>query len=235
MADGSVEVEFAPHFNNAAHEKRAAQMGMWLFLVNEVMLFAGLFTAFFMYRYMYTETFRYMALMHLDAGWGTANTVVLLLSSFTVLCAVLAAKQKKSRTAGMWLLATIAFAGVFLVVKYFEYSHKIHVGTLPGQYFSLDLAKELAANATNTNIKDAEIDLTKVGPGASMFFTLYFFITGLHAIHILIGMGILAWLAVRCFRGEFDRRADTAVELGGMYWHLVDLIWIYVYPMLYLL
>jgi len=235
MSEGSVGVSNAPHFNSGAHERRASQMGMWLFLVNEVMLFAGLFTAFFMYRYMYTDTFRYLALKHLNWQMGTVNTVVLLLSSFTVVGAVHAAKHKQSKQAGWWLLATIGFAGVFLVIKYFEYSHKIAVGTLPGKFFSFDLASDIARAATDSNIKDAEIDLSKVGPGASMFFTLYFFITGLHGLHVLIGMAILLWIAIRAFRGEFARRPDTAVELGGMYWHLVDLIWIFVYPMIYLL
>ena len=241
MSD-SVAVDFtehAPHFNSAAHEKRAAQMGMWLFLVNEVLLFAGLFTAFFMYRFMYTDTFRYLAFVELDWVMGTVNTGVLLASSFTVVLAVQAARARKSTLVGIWLLATIGFAGVFLVIKYFEYSHKLHEGLLPGQYFSYDLAQSVANTKLDhvkmEHIVDAKINLDNVGNGAPMFFTLYFFITGLHGIHVLIGMGLLGWMALRAFRGEFARKNDTPIELSGMYWHLVDLIWIYVYPMLYLL
>ena len=147
MSDASAAtgfLEHAPHFNSAAHEKRAAQMGMWLFLVNEVLLFAGLFTAFFMYRFLYTDTFRFLAFAELDWVMGTVNTGVLLASSFTVVLAVQAARAHKSKLVGIWLLATIAFAGAFLVIKYFEYSHKIHEGLLPGQYFSYDLSESVA-------------------------------------------------------------------------------------------
>jgi cytochrome c oxidase subunit 3 len=240
MSDASVAfVEHAPHFNSAAHEKRAAQMGMWLFLVNEVLLFAGLFTAFFMYRFMYTDTFRYLAFVELDWVKGTINTAVLLASSFTVVLAVQAARARQSTMVGVWLLATIGFAFVFLVIKYFEYTHKIQEGLLPGPYFTYDLAESIAKVRGNpeqmSHITDANINLSNVGNGAPMFFTLYFFITGLHGIHVLIGMGLLGWMAVRAFRGEFARKNDTPIELSGMYWHLVDLIWIYVYPMLYLL
>jgi cytochrome c oxidase subunit III len=235
MADGAASLDYAAHFNSAAHEKRAAQMGMWLFLVNEVLLFAGLFCSFFVYRYMYTDTFRYLALKHLDWTMGTVNTVVLLLSSFTVVGAVHAARHKKSTQVGWWIVATIGFAGVFLVIKYFEYSHKIHVGTLPGKYFSFDLVKDVLEHGLDTDVVANEIVTANVGRGASMFFTLYFFITGLHGLHVLIGMGILAWIAARAFKGEFNTKKDTAVELSGMYWHLVDLIWIFVYPMIYLL
>ncbi len=240
MSDSVVAfTEHAPHFNNAAHEKRAAQMGMWLFLVNEVLLFAGLFTAFFMYRFMYTDTFRFLAFAELDWVMGTVNTGVLLASSFTVVLAVQAARQHKSSMVGIWLLATIGFAGVFLVIKYFEYTHKIHEGLLPGQYFTYDLNESIAKVRANpvqmAHIIDGNINLDNVGTGAPMFFTLYFFITGLHGIHVLIGMGLLGWMAFRAFKGEFSRKNDTPIELSGMYWHLVDLIWIYVYPMLYLL
>lgn len=242
MSDVTAEaglLAHAPHFNSVAHERRAAQMGMWLFLVNEVLLFAGLFTAFFMYRFLYTDTFRFLAFAELDWVKGTINTGVLLASSFTVVLAVQAARARKSTAVGWWLVATIGFAAAFLVIKYFEYTHKIHEGLLPGEYFSYDLAESIskvrAAPEKMAHIVDAKIDLQNVGTGAPMFFTLYFFITGLHGIHVLIGMGLLGWMAIRAFRGEFARRTDTAIELSGMYWHLVDLIWIYVYPMLYLL
>lgn len=239
LTQGEGLLAHAPHFNSAAHERRAARMGMWLFLVNEVLLFSGLFTAFFMYRFMYTDTFRFLAYAELDWVMGTINTGVLLASSFTVVLAVQAARARKSKTVGLWLLATIGFAFVFLVIKYFEYSHKIHEGLLPGSYFTYDLMQSIehvkADPEKMAHITDAKINLDNVGQGASMFFTLYFFITGLHGIHVIIGIGLLGWMALRAFRGEFARKNDTPIELSGMYWHLVDLIWIYVYPMLYLL
>lgn len=216
----------AEHFPDAPSERRAAQLGMWLFLANEILLFGGLFCAFTVYRYLYTDTFRYLASQHLDWKLGTLNTVVLLVSSFTVACAVQSAKERRTKRTGWLLVASIALAEVFLAIKYLEYSHKLHEGLLPGQYFTFDL----------THLDPVRgVDLAKVGPGAPMFFVLYFFITGLHALHVVIGIVLLGWIAFRAFRGEFARRNDTPVELTGMYWHLVDLIWIFVYPLVYLL
>jgi cytochrome c oxidase subunit 3 len=223
MSDFSAHAE---HFVDAPAERRAAQLGMWLFLAQEILLFGGLFCAFSVYRYLYTDTFRYLAAVHLDWVLGTVNTVVLLVSSFTVVGGVHAAKHRKSRQVAGWFLASIGLAAVFLVIKYFEYSHKLHEGLLPGRYFTHEL----------TQLKPViGVDLARVGPGAPMFFVLYFFITGLHGLHVVIGMGLLGWIAARAYLGEFERRNDTPVELTGMYWHLVDLIWIFVYPLLYLL
>lgn len=205
----------AEHFADAPAERRAAQLGMWLFLAQELLLFGGLFCAFTMYRYQYADTFRFLAKNHLDWKLGTLNTVVLLVSSFTVAAGVHFARERKSRLTGWAFVASIALAEVFLAIKYVEYSHKLHEGLLPGRYFTHALLAE--------------------HPGAPMFFVLYFFITGLHALHVVVGIVLLGWISYRAFRGEFGRRNDTPVELVGMYWHLVDLIWIFVYPTLYLL
>ena len=216
----------AEHFPDAPSERRAAQLGMWLFLANELLLFGGLFCAFAVYRHLYTDTFRYLAAVHLDAKLGTLNTVVLLVSSFTVACGVHFARQRKTKLTGWMLIASIALAELFLAIKYLEYSHKLREGLLPGRYFTFDL----------THLEPVRgVDLANVGPGAPMFFVLYFFITGLHGLHVAIGIVVLGWMAFRAFRGEFARRNETPVELAGMYWHLVDLVWIFVYPLLYLL
>lgn len=227
MSDPASEfTAHAEHFPDAPSERRAAQLGMWLFLANEMLLFGGLFCAFTVYRYLYTDTFRYLAAVHLDWKLGTLNTVVLLVSSFTVAAGVHFAEARKSKRVGWALIASIALAAVFLAIKYVEYSHKLHEGLLPGRLFSFDL----------THLEPVRgVDLVKVGPGAPMFFVLYFFITGLHGLHVVIGIAVLGWLAFRAFRGEFARRNATPVELGAMYWHLVDLVWIFVYPLLYLL
>ncbi len=214
MSDGPFTAH-AEHFADAPAERRAAQLGMWLFLAQELLLFGGLFCAFAMYRYQYVDTFRLLAANHLDWKLGTLNTAVLLVSSFTVAAGVHFAHERKSALTGWAFVASIALGGVFLVIKYFEYRHKFDEGLLPGRYFTHPVGLE--------------------HPGAPMFFVLYFFITGLHGLHVVIGMGLLGWIAARAFRGEFARRNDTPVELTGMYWHLVDLIWIFVYPVLYLL
>ncbi|MBX7112802.1 MAG: cytochrome c oxidase subunit 3 family protein [Myxococcaceae bacterium] len=225
----------ADHFVDAAHERRAAQFGMWLFLANEILLFGPLFTAFALYRYLYRDTFAYLSAVHLDWKLGTVNTVVLLVSSFTVVVAGWAARCRRSIWVGHALIATIVLAGGFLVVKYFEYTHKFHEGLLPGKYFTLDLAHDVALHMESLREMGLNPAQMRIGPGASMFFALYFLITGLHGLHVVIGMGVLGWMAVRAYRGEFAVRNDTPVELSGLYWHLVDLIWIFVYPTLYLL
>jgi cytochrome c oxidase subunit 3 len=216
----------AEHFADAPAERRAAQLGMWLFLAQELLLFGGLFCAFTMYRYLFVDTFRYLAAVHLDWVLGTVNTVVLLVSSFTVAAGVHFARDRETKKVAWAFAVSIALGAVFLGIKYFEYSHKLHEGLLPGRFFTHQLVPLKAVPG---------VDLAKVGPGAPMFFVLYFFITGLHGLHVVIGMGLLGWIAVRAARGEFARRNDTPVELTGMYWHLVDLIWIFVYPLLYLL
>jgi cytochrome c oxidase subunit III len=228
----------APHFTSASHERRAAQLGMWLFLAQEVLLFGGLFCAFAVYRYLYVDTFRYLAALHLDGVLGTVNTVLLLVSSFTVAAGVHSARERASFKVGIFFLLSLACAAAFLVVKYFEYSHKLDQGLLPGKLFTFDLAADLVrtkAERADLIARLKGLELARVGPGASMFFVLYFFITALHGLHVLVGMGLLGWIAWRAFRGEFARRNDTPVELTGMYWHLVDLVWIFVYPTLYLL
>src|SRR5262249_10306289 len=126
-----------------AHERRAAQLGMWLFLAQEVLLFGGLFTAFAMYRFLYVDTFRYLAAAQLDWVLGTVNTLLLLCSSFTVAAGVFYGRLARSRMVTLYFTLSIAFGAAFLVVKYFEYSHKIETGLLPGKYFSFDLSADI--------------------------------------------------------------------------------------------
>ncbi|MFN7132772.1 MAG: cytochrome c oxidase subunit 3 family protein [Myxococcales bacterium] len=203
----------AHHFGSMAQQNHAARMGMWLFLSTEILLFGGLFVAYAVYRYLYPETFR-QASLHLDLTLGTVNTVVLITSSFTVVAAHYFANKNNSKMVGIMLLLSILMAFAFLGIKSIEYSHKFHEGALPGKFY------------TYTGLQL---------PGASMFFTIYFLTTGLHAFHVIIGIIVLTWLMVRAFRGDFGASYSTPIDLGGMYWHLVDLIWIYLYPLLYLI
>ncbi len=211
---GEIAGEPAPahHFSSWAAQKHAERMGMWLFLATEILLFAGLFTGYTVYRYLYPETF-HRASRFLDVYLGTANTIVLITSSFTVAMAVYFAKSGRNRLVALMLLLSFAMGAAFLSVKGFEYAHKFQEGALPGKFYSM---KELTL------------------PGAPMFFTVYFLTTGLHAFHVIVGMSILMWVAIRALRDEFTPKHYTAVELGGLYWHLVDLIWIFLYPLLYL-
>jgi cytochrome c oxidase subunit III len=211
-ADSHGHQEHAHHFDSIEHEFEAGKLGMWLFLVTEVMLFGGLFVAFGIYQYMFPEMYK-EAHHHLDRVMGSINTVVLLSSSLTMALAI-AYVQRGKRDLAKWMLwLTLACAAMFLVIKYFEYSHKIHDGLLPGKFF------------TNTEFK---------APNAALFFSLYFVMTGLHGIHVLIGMGAILWILKRLYSGDFNEHNYGAVEFTGLYWHIVDLIWIFLFPLLYL-
>lgn len=208
-----LNVHVAHHFPSAPVQRYAERLGMWLFLSTEVLLFAGLFVGYSVYRFLYPETF-HEASRTLNVILGTTNTVVLITSSLTVALALHAARLNKSRQAAVLLFASLAMGLVFLVIKAFEYSAKFEEGALPGKYYHFHEVQ---------------------GPGASMFFTIYFFLTGLHALHVIIGMSVLGWVGTRAWRNEFSADYHVPVELGGLYWHLVDLVWIFLYPLLYLI
>ncbi len=205
--------QLAAHFASLEAQNHAARLGMWLFLGTEILLFAGLFVCYAVYRFFFPEAFAECS-KHLDLTMGTVNTIVLITSSFTAAMAVHYAKEGKNKLVALMFVLTLAMAGAFLVIKGFEYSHKFHDKALPGFRYAYE-AVQL--------------------PGAPMFFTIYFLATGLHAFHVIIGMTVLAWLTVKAMRNEFSFHNYTAVELGSMYWHLVDLVWIFLFPLLYLI
>lgn len=201
------------HFASPEQQFEAGKIGMWLFLVTEVLLFGGLFVAFGLMQAKHPAAF-YAAHHHLDRMMGFANTVVLLVSSFTMVLAVHAAQTDQRKRLIVFLMLTLLFAGVFLGVKYFEYSHKFHEGLLPGKFYSHQ---------------------GDTVPGQFLFFSFYFLMTGLHGLHIVGGMAVILWVLRRAVRGDFSSRYYTPVDLVGLYWHLVDLIWIYLFPLLYLI
>jgi cytochrome c oxidase subunit 3 len=203
--------EHLHHFASAGQQRSAARLGMWVFLGQEVLFFSGLFLAYIALRFFYPETFL-AAHEYLDVTLGTVNTVFLITSSLTMALAVRAAQVGEQRTMLLLLVATFLLATAFLVVKYFEYSHKIHAGLLPGAFY-------------------AGPDL----PGRpGLFFGAYFVMTGVHGLHVLAGMVVIAWVFLRGRKGAYGRHYFTPVENVGLYWHLVDLIWIFLFPLLYL-
>lgn len=204
----------AHHFKDADHEFVTAKQGMWLFLLQEVLFFTPLFVAFFVFRKWYFDDFHHVSKL-LDWKMGALNTAVLLVSSFTMARAVTATQRGQINKATINLIITILCACTFLVVKYFEYTHKIHDGLLPGKYFS-----------------NAEV--LKEALHAPLFFSIYFGLTGLHGLHVAIGIGLLVWILVRARKGHFGAHYYTPVEMTGLYWHFVDLVWIYLFPLLYL-
>ena len=214
-AQGDRPFYLAHHFDTVGQQNSSAKLGMWLFLCTETLMFSGLFLAYFIIRTLYPD-------MVLAAGEelnkiaGGINTVVLITSSFTMAVAVRAAQVGNQASLRRNLLITIACAGIFMVVKFFEYKAKIEHGLLPGDWY------EAAMHGYNLP------KYTKV------FFGLYFTMTGLHGIHVLVGMAVIFWVYLRAKRGEFRDGNYVMVENVGLYWHIVDLVWIFLFPLLYL-
>jgi cytochrome c oxidase subunit 3 len=209
---GSPQFHVAHHFDSADTQFDSGRLGLWLFLVTEILFFGGLFCAFFVFRSWYFDSF-VEAHHHLDKVMGGVNTLFLITSSLTMALAVRAAQTSNKKLTTIMLAATIVFACGFLVIKYFEYTHKIHDGLLPGQFFS-------AEGFTSKH--------------AGIFFAIYFTMTGVHGLHVLIGIGLIMWILLKNLNGDFSSRYYAPVESVGLYWHLVDLIWIYLFPLLYL-
>jgi cytochrome c oxidase subunit III len=203
---------FAHHFKSAEHEHATGKEGVWLFLTSEVLMFGALFVAFIIYNTIYPEVFTEGA-KHLDWRLGALNTVVLLTSSLTMVLAISALQNDKPNLAITHLLVTFTCAMIFMVVKYFEYTHKFHEGLFPGEWFRGD---------------------THGIHNLGLYFSFYFMMTGLHGIHVMAGALLMLWLAYRTKRGDFSSKYYITVEGVGLFWHLVDLIWIFLFPLLYL-
>lgn len=201
------------HFIDSDQQFEASKLGMWIFLVTEILFFGGLFVAYIVYRAWYPELYL-LASEELDTFWGAVNTFVLIGSSLTVAMAIRSAQlnQIKGLIINLWL--TIGLATVFMVIKYFEYTEKFEKGILPGAHYSYDGIAHEKAN---------------------IFFSIYYMMTGLHGIHVLIGIGLMIWLVYKAKKKVFHSGYYTPVEITGLYWHLVDVIWIFLFPLLYLI
>jgi len=205
------------HFISLDQQFSSAKLGMWLFLVTELLLFSGMFVAYAVYMQWYPEAFA-VASEALDWKMGFANTIVLLGSSLTVALSIHFIQQGKTRAMISSLVATLGLAVVFLVVKYFEYTDKFSHGIYPGEAF----------NPTGSY---TYLDV----PNAVQYFSIYYVMTGIHAVHVIVGMLLFSWLIYRGLRNHFSEEWYTPVELGGLYWHFVDLVWIFLFPLLYLI
>lgn len=201
------------HFTTMKQQFEASKLGMWLFLVTEVLLFGGLFVGYGIMHAKHPEAF-VAAHHHLDWRLGAINTIVLLLSSFTMVMGVWSAQTGQKKKLIAFLLLTVILAMAFMGIKYVEYSHKFHEGLLPGKYYSHQ---------------------GDTVPGQFMFFSFYFMMTGLHGIHVLLGVVAILWVMFRAMRNEFSAQYYGPVDIVGLYWHLVDLIWIYLFPLMYLI
>ena len=201
-------------FDDSEQQKDASTLGMWIFLITEIMFFGGMFLAYTVYRNFYPTVFA-VASSSLNAVIGAANTAVLLCSSFTMVLAVRAAQLGQRRAIIIFLILTLILGITFLGVKAYEWNEKFEEHHVPGPTFHLE-----------------GVDLQ--GP-AQLFFSLYFAMTGLHALHMVIGVGILTWLLIAANKGKFSAAYMTPVDIAGLYWHFVDIIWIFLFPLLYLI
>lgn len=211
----------AHHFDDLAQQRESATLGMWTFLVTEIMIFGGLFTAYAVYRWHYPAEYA-AASEHLMWKIATLNTVILLSSSFTVVLAVQAAELGNNRWIAIHLALTIVLGVAFLALKFYEYSVEYHEGLIP-----------LPGLFDAANFPGHENDPLFLAH-VKQFMCLYFLMTGLHAIHMLIGLGLLVWLIRLATKDYFLAEYHPQVELTGLYWHLVDVIWIFIFPLLYL-
>jgi cytochrome c oxidase subunit III len=200
------------HFETMEQQAEAATLGMWLFLATEVMFFGGLLMAYLLYRVWYPQAWSEGSL-ELDIMLGGINTVVLIGSSLTMALAVRAAQTGQRRTTIVLLLATMALGLTFLVIKFFEYKHKFELNHVPGPNFHFE---------------------GPLAPQVEIFLSLYFALTGLHAIHMIIGFGMMAVILWMAIKGRFSPQWYTPIEMAGLYWHFVDIVWIFLFPLLYL-
>lgn len=230
----------AHHFESAEQQFDSGKLGIWLFLVTEIMFFSGLFCAYAIFRSNHPEIFVF-AHKFLNVDLGAINTVVLLVSSLTMALAVRASQLGQQRVLIINLLLTLACAFGFLGIKYIEYKHKWEAGLLWARDFKPDPAhlhddhdSHGAEDAAHSSGHEAS-PLDGMPRNAGIFFSIYFCLTGLHGIHILAGMGAIIWILVRSIRGDFSPEYYGPVDFVGLYWHLVDLIWIYLFPLLYLI
>jgi cytochrome c oxidase subunit 3 len=203
-------------FDTAEQQKEASTLGMWIFLITEIMFFGGMFLAYTIYRGIYPNVFA-IASTSLNVYIGAANTVVLLCSSFTMVMAVRAAQLGQRKAIVLFLIFTLILGFVFLGVKAYEWNEKFQEHHVPGATFHME---ELAPE--------------QQGP-AQLFFSLYFAMTGLHALHMVIGAGIVGALTWWSWKGKYTPEYMTPVDVGGLYWHFVDIIWIFLFPLLYLI
>ena len=228
MAGGSLvaEHEHGPelrhHFATVEQQREASTLGMWLFLATEIMFFGGLFCTYLIYRYWYYDEFA-AGSRSINIWMGAINTGVLICSSLTVALSVRAAQTGKRKTLIVLLILTLLFGVAFLGIKGVEWYQKFEEHHVPGLNFS---AADLIRDYPQLHIDPHHVQL---------YFSLYFAMTGLHALHMVIGIGVFLFLLYESWKGRYTPAYHTPIEIGGLYWHFVDIVWIYLFPLLYLI
>ncbi len=208
--DVSSQEKLAPQFQDLEQQSETASLGMWIFLATEVLFFGGLFEAYAIYRYQYPLDFA-LAAKRLDVMIATVNTAILLFSSYLFALAVDAIQAAKPKRSLRFLIGTWLLGLCFLSLKSYEYysDGRNHIAIWP------------------TSIKSSSPE--------KIFYFLYYTITGLHALHMIIGLSLLVWLMIRFKRDEFSREYYAPLEVTALYWHFIDIAWIFIYPLFYLL
>lgn len=234
--------ELYGQFETLDQQKDTATLGMWVFLVTEVLFFGGLFLTYTINRHAFSTAFG-ISSNTLDIRLGGFNTVVLIMSSLTMAMAVWSAQVGKKRLVSAFLIATLGLGTIFLGVKVVEYKQKFDHHLIPGHGFDLRYRTENPTPADDLKelaLEKEELDKAfaqdpDINAHSQLYFSLYFGMTGLHALHMIVGAGLLVWLIQGSFRGRFTPLYNTPVELVGLYWHFVDIVWIYLFPLLYLI
>lgn len=236
--------ELYGQFKTLEQQKDSATLGMWIFLVTEVMFFGGIMLAYTLNRHIYFPAFA-MGSNTLSLKLGGFNTVVLLASSFTMAMAVWSAQTSKKKLISLFLALTIVLGFVFFGVKYVEYSQKFHHHLVPGKSFDIfycvnhpDKCEDISPlemSQEREELERARAADPDLNSHAQLYYSAYFGMTGLHALHMVIGAGLLFWLLKNSFLGVYSARWNTPVDMVGLYWHFVDIVWIYLFPLLYLI
>ncbi len=221
MSEAVQNTRLAHWYRSWEEQTESVTLAMWFFLVTEIMFFGGIFTVYLIYRAQNPDAFA-AASHHLDIVMGGVNTAVLIGSSLTVVMSVWAAERGKQKALATWLFLTMLLGLTFLVIKYFEYSAKFEHNLVPGASFEFH----------DTRVGEhGHVDPSR----ARMFFHLYFFMTGLHALHMIIGLGVYGVLLFNTLKGKYSVRWHDPIPVAGLYWHFVDLVWIFLFPLLYLI
>lgn len=215
------------HFATMEQQKHTASLGMWLFLATELMFFGGMFCAYLVYRWSYPVEFG-VGSRTLNLPLGAANTAVLICSSLTVALSIRATQMGKRTLTVILLLLTMVFGLTFLVIKGFEWNEKYEKHHIPGASFRLSAEDLKGVNVDPQNMQDFQAR-------TQTFYSLYFAMTGLHALHMIIGVGLFLYLTYATWKGTYTPGYYTPLENGGLYWHFVDIVWIYLFPLLYLI
>jgi len=222
------------HFENMEQQREAGTLGMWVFLVTEIMFFGGMFLAYTLYRSTYPDAFA-TASNHLDITLGAVNTGVLILSSFTMAMAVYFTQIGKQRPQVLCLILTLILGVTFLGIKAVEYKAKYDDRLIPGSLIPSRTYKPEVAHEGDTDHHKLHMIGNATVQQVQLFYWIYFAMTGMHAIHMIIGAGLLTFLLIFSIKGRFGPEYHSPVEVIGLYWHFVDIIWIFLFPLLYLL